>query len=873
MAELPTGAVTFLFTDIEGSTRLLGKRPREYAQALLRHDALMQAAVESARGVVFETVGDAVYAAFGSPIDAVRAALRAQRDLHAEQWGDLGELRVRMAVHGGDVERRGRHYFGVPLYRCARLMAIGHGGQILLSGAIARAVRDDLPPNTALREMGSHRLKDLADAEDVFQLTHSDLPADFAPLRSLDIHATNLPVQANTFIGRERELSMVRRLLTSGRIVTLTGAGGAGKTRLAQQVAWESIAQFDDGVWFVPLGAIRDSAFVLGAIAEALRVVQRPREPLRDAVERSLRTKELLLLVDNFEQVMNAAPLLADFIGTCPKLKILVTSRVPLHISGEQQFPVPPLQVLSDVRTSSTAVPSRSDAVALFVQRALAVKPDLLLDDASLRAVHAICARVDGLPLAIELAAARSKILSPTALLARLERRLPLLSVAVADAPVRQQSMRAAIEWSYELLGEPERDVFERLGMFLGGSTLDAAERVCGSEATKGVLDLTGTLIDASLVVQVVQADGEPRLTMLETIREFALERLTEHGRLESVRAAHAALYLEFADDARPALRGANAAEWFRRVSAEHANLTAALDWFVSQGQGEAALRMCADLSRFWIARGYHSEGRSWVERALLLSEGVADFIRADALATAGEIALMQGDAGQSRAWKEEALRVFRTRGDHQWTATTLSDLGNVALLEADVTRAMSLYEESLLLRREIGVPRGIVHGLAGVAGAARYQGDHPRAAVLLAEAMGLAPDGDLKLHCEFNLGMLALEQGQHERAGTILEKALGDWNALGDVMYTAACLAGLAGVELARGAAEHAARLLGFVEALLEPTGTVLWAEDEKTRRRTVDASREQLDEAVFTSAWMDGRAMSLERAMGGTNARACVP
>jgi predicted ATPase/class 3 adenylate cyclase len=860
---LPTGSVTFLFTDIEGSTRLLSENPVKYADALLRHDALMRAAVEADRGVVFETIGDAVYAAFGSPAAAVRAALRAQRDLQAEPWGDLGELRVRMAVHGGDVERRGSHYFGAPLYRCARLMAIGHGGQVLVSGFVAQAVREALPPDAALREMGSHRLKDLTDPEQVFQLMHPDIRSDFARLRSLDPRATNLPLQPNALVGRDRERAIVNKLLRTGRVVTLTGAGGVGKTRLAQHAASGAIADFDDGVWFVPLAAIRDPEVVLGAIARALEVVERRREPLRETLARSLTTKELLLVLDNFEQVMDAAPLVAALVASSPKLKVLVTSRVPLRIGGEQQFAVPPLTVAPHDRTGRAHDRARSDAVALFLQRALAVKPDLTLDDANLNAIQMICARLDGLPLAIELAAARSKVLAPMAILARLERRLPLLTGAAGDIPVRQRSMRAAIDWSYELLDARERALFECLGVFSGGCTLDAVEHVCGADQPSDLLDTVSALVDASLLAQEVQSDGEPRFSMLETIREYALDRLEEHDQLLSTRAAHAAHFLEFADLARPAIRGADNASWFRRVSAEHANLRAALDWLLLRREGEAALRICADLCHFWVARGFHSEGRGWLERALALGDGAADLIRADGLSAAGEIALLQGDAGQSRAWKEEALGLFRASGDRPSTAATLSDLGNVALLEGDAVRAMSLYEESLVLRRDLGVAMGIVHALAGVAAAARYQGDHARAALALGEALALAPYGDLQLHCQFNLGMLALEQGDYARASVILKQTLIRWYALGDVMYTAACLAGLAGVDSARGAPERAARTLGLVEALLEPAGAVFWAEDEKTRQRTLDATRRQLDEVVFRSSWTEGRAMSLERAI----------
>jgi class 3 adenylate cyclase len=460
---LPTGTVTFLFTDLEGSTRLLEAHPLAYREAVHRHHDLLQQAVEGHGGVVFETVGDAVYAAFERPTDAVAAALAAQAALLAVPWGETGPLRVRMGVHLGEVERRGAHYFGAPLYRCARLTATAHGGQVVLSAAVTEIVRDALPPGAALRDLGAHRLKDLARPERVTQLLHPDLPAAFPPLRSLDALPHNLPRQATPFVGREAELAAVAgRLRQPGvPLLTLTGPGGTGKTRLALQAAAEVLdaagpdgarsgGPFPDGAWLVELAPLADPGLVPAAVAQALGVREATGRPPEAALRDHLRDRRLLLVLDNCEHLLpGAAPAVAALLGAGPGVTVLATSREPLRVAGEHEHPVPPLALPprpDPARPPDPAALSHYEAVALFIERAVAARPDFAVTNATAPAVAELCHRLDGLPLAIELAAARVKVLAPPALLARLDRRLGVLTGGRRDAPARQQTLRATLD-------------------------------------------------------------------------------------------------------------------------------------------------------------------------------------------------------------------------------------------------------------------------------------------------------------------------------------------------------------------------------------------------------------------------------------------
>jgi len=852
--------VTFLFSDIEGSTRLLGTHPREYAQALVRHDELMRGAIAANDGVVFETIGDAVYAAFASPVDGVRAALQSQIALRNEDWGQLGEIRVRMAVHGGDVELRGAHYFGSALYLCARIMSTGHGGQLLLSDAWANAVRGELPPGVGLRPMGKHRLKDIPEPQTIYQLTHPDLIAEFAPLRSLDPNATNFPALPNRTVGRQRETAEVQRLLRSTRLLTLVGTGGAGKTRLSLHAFSGMLGEFDAGVWFVALSSIRSADDVPSTVASTLGVVERPGETPLQALKRHIGAKEMLLILDNFEQLVDASALVADLLSSCSGLKLVITSRTPLHLAAERQFVVPPLAA-GRHRTA----PSESDAVTLFVERALAVRSDLPLHADGLAVIRDICVRLDGLPLAIELAAARTRVLTPAAMKVRLDKVLPVLRISGGDLPERHRSMVAAIGWSYDLLDAADRATFGRLGIFVGGFTLEAARGALAPATEFETLDALTRLVDASLVEREIRPDGEPRFFMFEAIREYALERLAQAGGVDRAREAHAAWFLDYAVAAETRIRAAETgsmAAWLRRVEDEQPNLRTALELFITRRDASPALRMCWGLGWFWITRSHLSEGRRWVEAALAIAAGAPSLERGLGALIGGQIALQQGDVTRSREWHEVALSVARADGHLGLVGNILSDLANVALLEGDGDRAEALCEESLALRRQIGRPNGIGHALVNLAETLRFRDEVGRAGETLAECLALDLDADLLLTARFNQAMLELERGDMDQAFVLLLESLRDWMTLGADVYVSSCLVGLGGVAREKGDARRAARLLGAARALLMPGGARLWPADERTRSRIHARTRDDLGEAGFDAAFAAGGALSLEQA-----------
>jgi predicted ATPase/class 3 adenylate cyclase len=644
---LPDGIVTFLFTDIEGSTRLVAEIGDDaYATVLDAEQALVVDAAVAEGGVPFGSEGDAHFVAFRTAAAAVRAAVRAQRALAAHPWPH-GPVRVRMGIHTGEARLAGDDYLGLEVHRAARVASAAHGGQVLVTDA-TRALAGEPAGDIGMRDLGEHRLKDLTRPERLFQVVAPGLDASFAALRTLDATPNNLPPQLTSFVDRA-ELANAAALLGRTRLLTLTGPGGTGKTRLSLALAGDCVDRFPGGAWFVPLAPVTDPELVASAIAASIGVLAANKAPI-DRVRDHLRDRTAVLVLDNFEQVVEGASVVADLLRSAPNLTVIASSRAPLRIAGEQEFPVPPLSLPpAGARDPETLV--ASEAVRLFVERAMAVRPDFALTDENGLHVAEIVRRLDGLPLAIELAAARIRLLSPAAMAQRLGDRLGLLSAGGRDLPERQRTLRGAIAWSFDLLAPVDRDLFARLGVFAGGGPLEEAEAVCAATdaADGGTLDVLGgleRLAEQSLVRVELDAHGDVRFTMLETIREYALERLAEHGAVEPMRDRHAAAFLAFAEREGREGGGGDRGHALDRFEEEHDNLRAALDHLVAAGDHDGAARLGFATWRFWQMRGHLAEGRNRLDAVLAMPGWGAEpsGARLRALEAAGGLAYWTGD-------------------------------------------------------------------------------------------------------------------------------------------------------------------------------------------------------------------------------------
>ncbi len=927
MADLPTGTVTFLFTDVEGSARLWERYPRAMREALLRHDAIIEAETERHHGEIVRPrgEGDSRFAVFPRATDAVAAAAAIQVALHAEAWPVEITIRVRLALHTGEADRRDGDYYGSAVNRCARLRAIAHGGQTLVSEATCNLVRGAMPPGASLQDLGNHRLRDLALPERVYQLHCPGLPADFPPLRSLDSRPNNLPTQATPFIGRERQLEMLRARLVRPdvRLLTLTGPGGAGKTRLALQAAADLLDSFDDGAFFVSLAPLSDATLAHSTVARALGVDEVPGHLLIDSLKDYLKDKQLLLVLDNFEHLVDAAPMVAELLAGSGRLKVLTTSRVPLRLYGENSLLVPPME-LPDQRVAPTPRNlSQCESVKLFVERSTAAKPDFTLTDQNAPALAEICHRLDGLPLAIELAAARVHALSPRAMLDRMVRRLPLLTGGPRDVPARQQTLRRTIAWSYDLLDADEQILFRRLAVFRG-CTLEAAEAVCSAPAAQpgstsiaigpldiDVLDGVVSLVEKSLLRQEEIPDGQPRYVMLETVREYALERLAESDEADAIQRRHVLHYLKLAEAADQEVASPHEEMWLARIEQEHDNFRAALDCCVARGYVDPGSRLALALWWYWTVHGRVSEGRQHFAALLArfpLREptGPRAAQRANALRAAGMLAASQGDFAAARALQEDGLAVLRALGDLGGVYAAVALLAIVANSQGDYLTAHGYAREYLEIARALEDKLMIANAQHTYAYVLHEQGDYAAAREMAEESLTFSRESEEPLFiaaASLTLGIIARDQGDYDTAQNHMDATLAIYRETGGRRNVGLALANLGSVASARGdfvtarerlgeslaiyqemgdtagiafvlewlamqaavqrQSARALSLAGTAAALRETVGAPLSPGSRAKLDEKLAAARKALGEAAAAAAWAEGRGQSIAEAV----------
>jgi len=818
-----SGVTTLLFTDIEGSTRLWEQEGEGMSRALRTHDTLSRKAVEEHGGLVVKMTGDGMYAAFDNPVNALVATATLQQSLEALATGNDVPLRVRAGLHLGIVERRDDDLFGSAVNRAARVMKAAHGGQVLVSQAMVDQVQGRLPPPLSLRDLGAVRLRDLATSEHVYQLVHPRLRQDFPALRSLEATPNNLPQQVTSFIGRERELSDAKRLLENTRLLTLLGMGGLGKTRLALQIGADVLEKYPDGVWFVDLAPIRDPSLVPNAAAQALGVREEPGKTLTQTLCAHLRERKLLIILDNCEHLVSACARLVDaLLQAVSVIRILATSREALHIHGEQTYPVLPLRVPG--RKADAEALLRSEAVQLFVERGRLQKPNFSVSERDVPAVAELCARLDGIPLALELAAARLRSLSLADINTRLSDRFKLLTAGSRVALERQQTLRALVSWSYDLLHENEQIVLDRLSIFAGGFDLQAAEAVCGAEpiAPEEVLDLVTSLVEKSLVM-VEQEGNKCRYGLLETIREFAHEHLSKHYLLQkairefagerlkdrddvaATAARHCDYYLGVAKTGRTKLRGAEQAEWIRRLEADLDNLRAAIALALAGAVDPVlAVKFELWLMRFRVLRGYSTEGRNNIRAALALPALQGPTVaRAHALYVGGVLATYQSDYAEAATMLTECLAIRRGLGDAADIAGALSSLTALHLQMGAFAKARECQEESLAIFREVGNELGEAIGLQNLGEILLRQADHEGAQRLFEQCLAIArrmKHQELESECERNLGELALGAGNLETAQARFARSLMVCRAAEDKRGEAIALWALGRTDAARG-------------------------------------------------------------------------
>jgi predicted ATPase/class 3 adenylate cyclase len=859
--------VTFLFTDIQGSTELLRVLGPEFLLARDEHDRAIRAAIRHGGGIEIATEGDSFFAVFPTAVGAVAAAVAAQRALAAASDVHGRRLEVRMGLHTGEGTLGGDNYVGIDVHRAARIRAVGHGGQVLLSDATRALVESQLPEGVVLRDLGSHRLKDLPQPEDLHDLVIAGLRADFPPLRAVGGRPTNLPTFLTRFIGRARDLADISDLLARERLVTFVGPGGTGKTRLAIEAARGLADRYPDGSWFVALEAVRDPALVLPSLASVLGVRDQPGRPIGVVLGEYLAPRQTLLVLDNLEQVIEAAPEIGALLGSAPQLAVLATSREPLNIDGERVYQVPPLDLPAEPGVPTADDLAANEAVELFVERARAARLDFALSDANAPAIAAICRRLDGLPLAIELAASRINILSVDQIAARLDHRLALLATTRRDLPDRQRTLRGAIDWSYDLLAGPEQAFFRRLSVFSGGAELDAIQTVVDPDGALDTeaLELASRLVDRSLL-RMTPIGDENRLDMLETIREYAAERLAESPHEESeTRGRHADYYRNFAEASEGLLMSAKRDQILDRLDRELANFRAAIAWSVEAPHPETGLQIAVALREFWHVRNRIVEGRRALDGLLVATAG-ADLpsIRFRALAVSGSLAAWHGDYERSLELFQEAVTSAKATGSRRQLAAATSGLG-WATMGSRPTFSRDCYEDAIAIARELDDGPLLFSALQGLTLVCIRLDDLASArksvleSIRLGEALGERYNNALN---HVALGQIDAREGNPASGKRLIADALRQLRDVGGHAGLSIALDSLATVILEQGEPQRGAILAAAADRLRRelgggPNAAIVVVEDP------LDHARRMMSPADFDRAVAAGRALTTDEAI----------
>ncbi len=878
MAERPTGTVTFLFTDIEGSTRMWQDHPLDMQSALATHDRLVRNAIEGRSGYVFSTAGDAFSAAFASAVDALASAVEAQRSLAGTDWGDT-PIRVRMGLHVGEAEERDGDYFGPDLNRGARLMAAAHGGQILASEAAARVVGDRLPDGVALIELGRHRLKDLVRPETIYQVAGPGLRKDFPPLRVQD-RTDRLPAPLSTFVGRTSEIEEVMRLLDSSRLLTLTGIGGVGKTRIALRLAETVADRFDDGVFFVELGSVAAPESVAKQIAVVMGVQERADEPMATTLVEGIAGRQSLVVLDNCEHLIAAIAAVAEqILRSCHGVRLLATSREPLGIPGEQVWAVPPLPVPPGGARDLDAI-AGTDAVGLFVDRARLVDPSFSLSDQNAAACAEVCRRLDGLPLAIELAAARVGILSPQQIADRLDDRLSLLTKGARTALPRQHTLRAAIDWSYDLLTPDEQRLFRRLSVFRGGCTLEALEAVGDRLEDSGpdAFDLLSRLVDKSLVVTDTRSESR-RFTLSETIRQYAWEQLEAAGESESTVLAHSRFFAAWAAQQGRLVSTVDQIAALAALESDHENVRAVLDRTFQADDYESALQLAADIAFYWWIHSHFGESGVWFDRLLEVADQAPADARAKFLVGAGEFAMSVSDYEAADERLRLARRLARDLGARRLEGWALAYLmtNDAYHLHNDTARAYGAEAQTAF--EAAGDALGVGY-VAFIGIAVDYAELWTTGSITPDAAAGLIArlepmlemavqvgERNLLGHAYDLLGPIEIDAGRLEEAPHRLADAVEAFDMIGNQVCLAHTLDHVAMLANITGRPADAVTLLGATSALRERVGVPARPVEQAVVDDTLQRARGLVDEEVFESAWATGRAMQTGDAVAKAN------